>query len=169
MRILFGHVGASLAAAFVAALWVVFGAGDQTIARSFGVPDVLGTVSPGLAIATRQALAFQASAGQPFTALIDLAVAVPLFMVLNLAGLVLFVMIDRAWRGEVEWDKIKPLWGALIFSTLAIVVVLGSRRYGLPPFGQLRVEFLGLVAAAAVAGGITGLRSSLVGAIGRDD
>lgn len=168
MRFLFGHVGASLAAAFVAALWVVFGAGDQTIARSFGVPDLLGTYSPTLAIATRQALAFHAGASQPLAALIDLAVAVPLFMILNLGGLLLFTLIDGVWKGEPEWDKIKPVWGAFIFSTLAIVVVLGSRRYGLPPFGQLRVQFLGIVAASAVAGLLTGMRGSIPDPVGRD-
>ena len=80
------------------------------------------------AVALRQLLAFQADAGQPVSLLIDTAAMLPLFIVLNFVGLVLFSLVDRAWKGEDEWDRIKPLWGALIVSATNIVVAALVRR-----------------------------------------
>ena len=61
-----------------------------------------------------------------------------------------------------EGDRIKPIWGALIFATIGTLVVLGSRRFGLPPFAQLGQQFLGVVAACALAGLMTGIRRVIV-------
>ena len=137
--------------------------GVQTCALPiYGVPDGLGALSPTLAVMWRQVLAFQATAGQPLAAIIDVIVLLPLFVVLNFVGLALFSLVDRVWKGEAEWDRIKPIWGALIFATIATLVVLGSRRFGLPPFAQLGQQFLGVVAACALAGLMTGIRRVIV-------
>ncbi len=152
MRFLSNYVGASLIAAIVAAIWVAWFGADQTITRSFGVPDFVGAISPSLAVSVRQILMFHAEIGIPTATVIDVLVGLPLFLVLNLAGLLLFSLVDGAWKGEPGWDKAKPLWAALIFTAATVLVVLVSRKYGLPPFDRLRVQLPGLAAATAVAG-----------------
>lgn len=157
MRFLVGYFGSSLIAAAIAAAWVALIGGDQTILRSFGVPDFIGAVSPGLAITIRHVLEFQAAQDIPLVALFDLLAALPLFLVLDLPGLMLFSAMNAAWQGERAWDGAKPLWGAVIFAVVATVVVLGSRKYGLPPFAMLKLQFPGIALAAAVAGALIGI------------
>lgn len=157
MRFLFGYLGSSLIAAIVAATWVALTGDDQTILRSFGVPDFLGQISPALAVAFRHVLEFQATQDAALVAILDTLAALPLFLVFDLPAMVLFSAMNGSWKGESTWDRARPLWGALIFAALAVVIVLGSRKYGLPPMARLKVDFPGVALAAATAGALIGL------------
>jgi hypothetical protein len=157
MRFLVGYFGSSLIAAAIAATWVALIGGDQTILRSFGVPDFLGAVSPGLAVMVRHVLEFQAAQSVSVAGLFDTLAALPLFLILDLPGLILFAAMNAGWHGERVWDGVKPLWGAVIFATLATIIVLGSQKYGLPPFAMLKVQFAGIALASAVAGALIGI------------
>lgn len=157
MRFLVSYFGSSLIAAISVAAWVALTGADQTVLRSFGVPDILGQISPGLAVTVRHILEFQATQTLTLAAVLDAIAALPLFLVLDLPALVLFAAMNASWKGETIWDNGKPMWAALIFATLAMVIVLGSRKYGLPPFSMLRVQYGGVAVAAATAGAMIGL------------
>ena len=162
MRILFGHFGASLAAALVAAVWIVlFGDAENSILRSFRVPDMVGGWLPVVAIGWRQIVEYQAGSGQPLSFLLDVIAGVPMFLVFDLPARLLFGAIDGAWCGEEEWEKVKPIWAAMIYGTMAIIVVLGCRRFGIPLFDRILVPYHVLVAAATFAGLLVGLGSYL--------
>jgi hypothetical protein len=162
MRIFFGHFGASLAAALVAVAWIVlFGDATHSILRSFRVPDLVGAWLPAVAVGWRQIAEYQAGCGQPLSALLELVAGVPMFLVFDLPARLLFGAIDGAWRGEEEWEKVKPIWAAMIYGTMAIIVVLGCRRFGIPPFDRILVPYHVLVGAATLAGLVIGFGSYL--------
>ncbi len=169
MRIFFGYFGASLLAAVVTAAWVaLFAEPGVTLTGSFPVPDVVGAWSPLMAVTWRQALLLHASSGQPVSFLIDMAVGLPLFLIFNLPGRLLFGVVDGAWSGEDEWERIKPIWSVVIYGVAATIVVLGCRRFGLPPFGHILVPYHVLVGAAALAGLLAGFGSMLRAAARRN-
>lgn len=162
MRVFFGYFGASLLAAVVTAAWVaLFAEPGVTLTGSFPVPDVVGAWSPLMAVSWRQALLFHASSGQPLSFFIDMAVGLPLFLIFDLPGRLLFGVVDSAWNGEDEWEKIKPVWSAVIYGVTATIVVLGCRRFGLPPFDRVLVPYHVLVGAAVLAGLLAGFGSML--------
>ncbi len=154
MRVVASYVGAALISASVAVLLLTFGHIDPTAPKgALQLPGMIVALSPEIAIQTRRAGAFLASAGPEVTIPFRLIAATIVFVVLNLAALVLFETTDDAWRGARLWEVPKPLWAALIFTTLTSALYMAAILWEIAPLARLGLTPAGF-AMAALAGGL---------------
>ncbi len=154
MRVVGSYIGAALVSALIAVALLVWGHVDPAMPRGpLQVPGALLALSPDIAIQTRRAGAFLATAGPEVTLPLQLLAATIVFVVLNFAALVLFETTDEAWRGVRLWEAPKPLWAALIFTVLGSSLYMTALLWDIAPLPRLGLPPAGF-AMAALAGGI---------------
>lgn len=154
MRVVVSYVGAALISALVTVLLLTYGHVDPAAPKgALQLPGTIVAFAPEIAIQTRRAGTFIASAGPEVTIPLRLLAATIVFVVLNIAALVLFETTDDAWRGARLWEMPKPLWAALIFTTLTSAIYMAAILWDIAPLPRLGLTPAGF-AMAALAGGL---------------
>jgi hypothetical protein len=148
------YLGATLISASIALM--LFAWGHVWTAAPTGALQLPGTIvalSPEFAIQTRRLGNFLAGAGPEVTLPLRFAAALAVFVVLDAAAWFLFEASNDAWRGVRAWEGAKPIWAALIFTTLPTALYMAALLFDvalLPRFGLAPTAF----ALAALAGGL---------------
>ena len=154
MRVVGSFLGAVAVSATIAAGLVAWGHIDPAAPKGpLQVPGFLIAWSPDIAIQTRRAGIFLASAGPEVTMPLRLIAAAVVFIVLDIAALVLFETTDEVWRGVRHWEMPKPLWAALIFTILPSSFYMAALLWDIAPIPRLALPPAGF-AMAALAGGL---------------
>lgn len=154
MRVVGLYIGAALTSALIAVALLMWGHVDPGAPKGpVQVPGQIIAISPELAIQTRRAATFLAAAGPEVTIPLRFTAAMLIYLVLNFGALVLFETSDDAWRGVHVWEAPKPLWAALIFTTLSTAVYMAALLWQIAPLPRFGLTPAGF-AAAALAGGL---------------
>ena len=158
MRIVVSYVGAALVSASIAVGLLAWGHVDPGAPKGpLQVPGALIALSPEFAIQTRRAGAFLASAGPEVILPVRMLAATLAFTILHFAGLVLFETADEAWRGHRLWEAPKPLWAALIFTTLGSALYMAALLWQIAPLPRLGLPPAAFAMAALAGGTFFGL------------